>query len=145
MIEFRSLSETVLVSPQIAPADLERAKSAGVTLVVNNRPDGEADDQTPGADIEAACRSLGLDYASIPIDHSGFSNAQVEAMANALTGAEGNILAYCRSGTRSTLLWALAKARQGEAPQEIADAAARAGYDVSIIMDSIEQLASHAC
>lgn len=144
MSDFRALSETVLASPQIAPDDLAAAKAEGVTLVVNNRPDGEAEDQTPGTEIEAAARAAGLDYVAIPIGGSGFGEPQVQAMADALAEANGKVLAYCRSGTRSTLLWSLAQAQAGRDPEEIAAAAAAAGYDVTPVRPAIDMLAARA-
>lgn len=144
MSDFRRLTEHVLASPQIGVADLAEAKQLGVTLVVNNRPEGEAEDQTPGPDIEAAARAAGLDYRAIPITHAGFSEPQVQAMADALAGADGKVLAYCRSGTRSTLLWALAQSYKGENPDELADIAAAAGYDVAPIRPVMDALAARA-
>lgn len=144
MNDFRILSEIVLASPQITVEDIAAAKDQEVTLVINNRPDGEADDQPPGAEIEAAARAAGLDYVAIPIGGSGFGEAQVQAMAEALDKAEGKALAYCRSGTRSTLLWSLAQARAGRDPDEIASAAAEAGYDVAPVRPAIDMLAARA-
>jgi uncharacterized protein (TIGR01244 family) len=144
MSDFRRLSDTVLASPQIDLSDLAAAKAQGVTMVINNRPDGEAEGQIPGADIEAAARAVGLDYRAIPITHAGFSEAQVAAMAEALDRAGGKVLAYCRSGTRSTLLWALAEALQGEDPDALAKAAAAAGYDVAPVRPAIDALAAAA-
>ncbi|WP_305097388.1 TIGR01244 family sulfur transferase [Croceibacterium aestuarii] len=141
MSDFRTLSDSMLASPQITPSDLQDAKEQGVTLVVNNRPEGESPDQTPGAEIEAAARAAGLQYRAIPIDHSGFSLSQVAAMDEALTAAEGKVLAYCRSGTRSTFLWALAQARRGTAPAALVATASAAGYDISPIAGMLQQLA----
>lgn len=144
MTGFRRLSETVFASPQITPDDIAAAREAGVTLVINNRPDGEAEDQPPGARIEAAAREAGMDYRAIPVGGAGFGEPQVEAMAEALESAEGAVLAYCRSGTRSTLLWALAQARAGRDPEEIAAAAQAAGYDVAPVRPAIDMLAARA-
>ena len=144
MSDFRRLSETMLASPQLAVADVAAAKAAGVTLIVNNRPEGESDDQVPGAEIEAAARAAGIDYLAIPIGHSGFSQPQVAALADALARAEGAVLGYCRSGTRSTLLWALARASAGEDPETIAQAARQAGYDVSSVRPAMDMLAARA-
>ena len=116
MSDFRQLSETFLASPQVTAEDIAEAAALGVTLVVNNRPDGESPDQPPGAEIERAARAAGLDYLSIPIDQSGFSREQFEALAEALDRTDGKTLGYCRSGTRSTLLWALAQASRGAEP-----------------------------
>lgn len=127
---FRKLSDQVLASPQIVSADVATAAAQGVALIVNNRPEDESDDQTPGAEIEAAAKAAGLGYVAIPITHAGFSEAQVTAMAEALAGAKGPVLAYCRSGTRSTLLWALAEASRGADPDTLARQAAQAGYDI---------------
>jgi uncharacterized protein (TIGR01244 family) len=142
MSDFRMLSERFLASPQIAPGDIAEARDLGVTLVINNRPEGEAPDQTAGPDIAAAARAAGLDYRAIPVDHSGLSEAQVEEMADALAAAQGKVLAYCRSGTRSTFLWALASVSRGEDPEAIARVAAAAGYDVGPVRAAMEQLAA---
>ena len=144
MADFRQLSETMLASPQIQVADLESAAVQGVSLVINNRPDGEAPDEPQGAEIEAAARAAGMDYLAIPIGHSGFSEPQVEAMQQALAEASGKVLGYCRSGTRSTLLWSLAQARAGIDPDLIAASARNAGYDVSPVRAAMDMLASQA-
>ncbi|XUU61641.1 TIGR01244 family sulfur transferase [Erythrobacter sp. HA6-11] len=142
MSEFRSLSETMFASPQISPADLALAAEKGVTLVINNRPDGEAPDEPQGPEIEAAANTAGMQYLAIPIGHSGFSEPQVEAMQEALAANSGKTLAYCRSGTRSTFLWALAQARAGGNPDKIAAAANAAGYDVSPIQPALDMFSS---
>ena len=82
-----------------------------------------------------------MDYVAIPVTHSGFSEPQVVAMAKALEGADGPVLAYCRSGTRSTHLWALTRARAGDDVGEIVDAAAKAGYDLSGLRPMLDALA----
>lgn len=144
MSDFRTLSPTMLASPQIGPQDIAEARAAGVGLIINNRPDGESPDEPQGPEIEAAARAAGIDYLAIPITHAGFSLPQVEAMAAALETASGKVLGYCRSGTRSTLLWALAQASMGADPDAIAEAAARAGYDVAPVRPTIDMLAAQA-
>lgn len=140
MRDFRRLTENVLVSPQLALADIAAAADLGVTVIVNNRPDGEDPDAPQGDAIADAAAAAGLNYVAIPVGHSGFSEPQVDAMVLALEQAEGPILAYCRSGTRSTLLWALASAKLGEDPDTIARTAAAAGYDVGPIRSLIDML-----
>ena len=142
MSDFRPLTENILVSPQLALEDVAEAAAAGVALIVNNRPDGEEPSAPQGDEIASAAAAAGLNYVAIPIGHSGFSEPQVDAMIAAMEQAEGPILAYCRSGTRSTFLWALAAAKQGETPETIVRAAAQAGYDVSPIRAMIDMLAA---
>jgi uncharacterized protein (TIGR01244 family) len=142
--EFRKLTETISASPQIDLADVARAAADGVRLVINNRPEGESDDQTPGAEIEAAARAAGMDYVAIPVTHAGFSEGQVQAMAEALAGAQGPVLAYCRSGTRSTLLWALSEASRGKDLDQLARCAAGAGYDLAPVRPLMDMLASRS-
>jgi uncharacterized protein (TIGR01244 family) len=142
MADFRTLSDSVLASPQIALEDIDAAKSAGVTLIINNRPDGEDPSAPQGDDIASAAQKAGLDYVAIPIGHSGFSEVQVDQMIAALGNASGPVLAYCRSGTRSTLLWALAQAKGGAEPDDIARAAMAAGYDVSPVRPMLDMLAA---
>jgi uncharacterized protein (TIGR01244 family) len=139
---FRTIDDRVLVSPQIGPDEIVEAKDQGVTLVINNRPDGESPSEPQGDEIEAAARAAGLDYVAIPVGHGGFSQPQVDAMATALAEAEGKVLAYCRSGTRSTLLWSLARAKAGDAPQTLHEKANGAGYDLTPVAALIEMLAA---
>lgn len=139
---FRQITDTVFASPQITIAEVAEASAQGIKLIINNRPEGESDDQTPGDAIEAAAREAGIVYLAIPITHAGFSDAQVKAMAEALANANGPVLAYCRSGTRSVLLWALAEASKGANPTVIAAQAAKAGYDITPVRAVVDMLAA---
>lgn len=139
---FRKLDETTYVAGQIAPEDVAAARAEGITLIVNNRPEGEAPDQPAGAEIEAAARAVGLDYVAIPVTLAGLSAPQVEATGKALAGARGKTLAFCRSGTRSTLLWALARAHEGGDPEALRTAAAQAGYDVGPVRSLMDAFAA---
>lgn len=139
MNDFRKLDEQTWVSPQIGVDDIAQAKAMGVGLIVNNRPEGESDDQTPGDAIAAAAAAAGLDYVAIPITHSGFSGPQISVMGEVL-GRKVPILAYCRSGTRSTLLWALAEAQRGADPEALAQTAAAAGYSLDAIRPMMDMV-----
>ena len=141
---FRKLTDSIYASPQISLEDVAEAAAMGVKLIINNRPEGESDDQVPGAEIEAAARTAGIDYVAIPVTHAGFSEPQVAAMAKALDGAAGPVLAYCRSGTRSTLLWALSEASQGGDPDALTNMAAKAGYDVIPVRPLMDMLKARA-
>lgn len=142
MARFRKLSDDFYASPQVTPGEMSEAAAMGIALVVNNRPDGEAPDQPSGADIEAAARAAGMDYLAIPVGSAGFSEPQVERLQQAMAGASGPVLGFCRSGTRSTLLWSLARARSGEDPEGIADAAAAVGYDVAPVRPAMDMFAA---
>lgn len=139
---FRQLNDRIFASPQIGLAEVADAAAQGIGLIINNRPEGESDDQTPGPEIAAAAQAAGLGYVAIPVTQAGFSEGQVMAMAAALASTEAPILAYCRSGTRSTLLWALAEASNGCTPDELAATAAQAGYDVAPIRAMLDMLAA---
>ena len=141
---FRRLDNGIMVAPQISVEAVTAAAAQGVTLIINNRPEGESDDQIAGPDIAAAARDAGLDYVAIPITHAGFSRPQIDAMAAALAKADGVVLAYCRSGTRSTLLWALARAQSGDNADTLAEKAAAAGYDLTPVRAMMDMLAGRA-
>ena len=129
---FRQLDDHVLVSGQLAPEDVAEAASQGVTMIVNNRPDGEAPGQPAAAEIEAAARAAGLDYRHLPVA-GGLSPDLVEAMGEAIGASDGKVLAFCASGRRSAFLWALARAQAGDDAEEIVGKAAGAGYDLAPI------------
>lgn len=128
----KRLDERVFVAGQIRPEDLPAIKATGVTGLINNRPDGEEPGQPSAAEMATAAAAAGLTYRHIPMI-GGLSAALVQEMAEALAEAEGPLLAYCRSGTRSTYLWALAEAQRGANGEELMRKAAAAGYDLSPI------------
>jgi uncharacterized protein (TIGR01244 family) len=139
---FKILDEKVMVSAQLSLANIAEAKAQGVKLILNNRPDGEAPDEPQGAEIEAAARAAGMDYLAIPVGQGGFGQPQLDAMAMALETADGRVLAYCRSGTRSTLLWSLARAKLGDDPQTLHEKANAAGYDLAPVAALVDMLAA---
>jgi uncharacterized protein (TIGR01244 family) len=128
---FRDVSPNFAVSPQITADDVAAASADGFRLIINNRPDGEAADQSTGAEIEAAAKTAGLDYVHIPI--SGRPTAQqIQAENAVIEAARGPVLAYCRSGTRSIMTWAMGRLMSGAATRsELVSQAAFAGYDIS--------------
>lgn len=137
----KPLTDTIYVAPQIVVETVADAGALGVTLIVNNRPEGETADQVPGEAIEAAARAAGMAYVAIPVTHAGFAPWQIDALDKALAeNGDGKALCYCRSGTRSTLLWALARARAGDDPDEIAAIASAAGYDIAPIRQIMDAL-----
>lgn len=141
MSDFRTLSADYSVAPQISIEDVAEAKAAGFAMIVNNRPDGEEPAAPQGDDIAHAAAAEGMAYAAIPVGHAGFSHPQLDALETLLADATGPILAYCRSGTRSTHLWALTRARAGDDVDSIVEAAANAGYDLSGLRPMMDALA----
>jgi uncharacterized protein (TIGR01244 family) len=129
----RQLDDTTLVGGQITPRDVPELKAQGVTMLVNNRPDNEDDSQPVSAEFEAAAQAAGLDYRHIPIRY-GIGPSDVEAMRDAMHAAgDGKLLAFCRSGNRSTLAWALARAEDGTDPEELHRRASEAGFSLGPI------------
>ncbi len=141
MLTLRPLNDRFDVAPQIDPADVPAIKAAGYVAIVNNRPDDEESGQPTGDALRAAAEAAGLAYTAIPVTQAGLSHPQLDAMAAALTAADGPVLAYCRSGTRSCNLWALAAAKTGRAPHVLAAQAEAAGYDLSGIRPMLDALA----
>lgn len=141
-MDIRPLNESVAVSSQISPEDVSVLKERGYAAIVNNRPDDEEPGQPSGAEIRAAAEAAGLRYSDVPVTHAGFSHPQMDAMARALTEAGGPVLAYCRSGTRSCNLWALAAAKAGRNPELLVHQAGAAGYDLSAIRPTLDALAA---
>lgn len=144
MLSLRPLNDRFAVAPQIVPADLPAIAAAGYVAVINNRPEGEEPGQPTGDAIRAAAEAAGLAYHAIPVGHDGMGLAQLDATAAALTAADGPVLAYCRSGTRSCHLWALAAARSGRAPRLLIGQAGAAGYDLAPLGPTLAALADQA-
>lgn len=124
----RQLDDKTHVSGQIRPDEVAGLAELGITMLVNNRPDGEEPGQPLGTEIEEAARAAGIDYRSVPIIR-GIGPADAEAMREAIEATDGKMLAFCRSGTRSALAWALAKSDEGMARGEIEERLGSAGVD----------------
>ena len=131
MADFRKIDDSLLVSPQLSVEDIMAARDCGVGLIINNRPDGEEPGQPSGAAIEEATKAAGMEYVAIPIGHDGFSPDAVAKLSTVLENHEGRALAFCRSGTRSTFLWALSQAHAGTSFRPVQEKAAEAGYDIA--------------
>lgn len=129
-MEIKRIDERISVSPQIDVEDVARLKAAGFVAIINNRPDGEDPTQPPGAAVANAAAAAGLRYFAIPLGRDGVRDELIEATRQALDSVDGPVLAYCRSGTRSTTLWALSQAGR-EATEDVIGKAAGAGYDIS--------------
>ena len=135
----RPLTPTFAVAPQLSPDEVREAAAQGFTTLVNNRPDAEEVGQPTDAAIRAAAEAAGMAYVAVPIDATGPTPAKVDALAAAIEGSTGPVLAFCRSGTRSTFLWALARALAGEPADTLIEQAAAAGYDITPIRPILER------
>lgn len=124
-----SVARDFSVAPQISAADIAAAAARGVRTIINNRPDGEAPEEMQDAEARAAAKAAGVEYRAIPVTMP-IPLAAVDAFAAALRETPGPHLAYCRSGTRSITLWAMAQAKGGADPDALIQTAAAAGYDL---------------
>ena len=129
MPDIRTVTESFAVAPQIRPEDAA-VLARRFALLINNRPDGEVPDQPSSAEMEAAARAASLAYVHIPVAGAPGPDA-IAATRAALSSAEGPVLAFCRSGTRSIVAWGLAEAVAGRPMDELEALGARAGYDLA--------------
>ena len=134
----KQLSENVFVSPQIKPADISAYAAQGIEIIINNRPDNEMIGQPDSAEIEAACNAAGIDYIHIPMARQ-ISEDQVAKSQAAFSGAKGNVLAFCASGTRSTVLWCCAHVSE-LGVDSVLEAAENAGYNLGHIRPMLSSL-----
>jgi uncharacterized protein (TIGR01244 family) len=129
--ELVSLGPGLSVSGRLDGSDIEALARAGVRTIINNRPDGEDQGQLPAAEARRVAENHGLTYHHIPITGATLSRTDVDAFGAVLRNAPAPIVAHCRSGTRSTLLWALSRMREGADPLSLVAEAARHGIDIA--------------
>lgn len=145
MSEFKHVTPDFAVAGQLGTAEIAQAAAEGFRTIIANRPDGEAPGQPSVAEIKAAAEAAGLAFKAIPFSGLPPAPAVVMETAQALDEANGPVLAYCRSGTRSITAWALAKALVGShTPDEIIALAQKAGYDLSGARGALDTLAPKA-
>ncbi|MEL6640801.1 MAG: TIGR01244 family sulfur transferase [Pseudomonadota bacterium] len=139
-MDIRPICPTYAVSPQIQPDDCAAIAAAGFTTIICNRPDGEITPDICAATMEAAAKAAGLEFVILPITHQTMTQENVDAQRAAIDAASGPVLAYCASGTRSSIIWSLGQA--GDLPSdEIIAATAQAGYDLRGLHPQLEALA----
>ncbi|QRP64061.1 TIGR01244 family phosphatase [Rhodanobacter sp. FDAARGOS 1247] len=131
----RQLTEQLSVAPQIAAADMPAIVAQGFRSVVNNRPDGEEPGQPDNAGLEAAALAAGLEWRHIPVVSGKVNDDQVRSFSEAMAQLPGPVLAFCRSGTRCSALWALSS---DDTVDNILATTEAAGYDLSILRGWLE-------
>ncbi|MDU8913729.1 TIGR01244 family sulfur transferase [Aestuariicoccus sp. MJ-SS9] len=139
-MDMRQITPAYAVSPQIGVEDIPALKEAGIALVICNRPDAEVPPSHQSDAIGAAVTGAGIRYEVLPLTHQTMTHDNVAKQAELAAGAGGPVLAYCASGTRSSVVWALGQA--GEMPtDDILNAVARAGYDLGGLRPTLDALA----
>ena len=139
-MEIRQITPDYAVSPQIAPEDIGAIAAAGFTTILCNRPDAEVPPDLQTGAIRAALEARGLRFVENAFNAQTLSLDHVEAQGRAIDDAEGPVLAYCASGNRSSIVWALSQAGRQPADALIA-AGARHGYQLEGLRPQIEALA----
>lgn len=136
----RQITSTYFVSPQLDPSEFPAIAAAGVTTIIDNRPDAEIPPSHQSDAMRKAAEDAGLKFVEMPLTHQTFTPDRIAAQRDAIEQSDGPCLAYCASGTRSTIAWALGQA--GRMPtDDIIAAAASAGYDLENIRPTLEAAA----
>ncbi|GHD46752.1 sulfide:quinone oxidoreductase [Marinobacter persicus] len=142
-MEIRKIDENISVAPQIAVEDVAEIARLGFKTLVANRPDREEPGQPSMADIEAEAKANGLNWVYMPVESGNITDQDVDNFAPMIRDAEKPVFAFCRSGTRCTILWALSSAREHQ-PEELLPKARNAGYDISGLVPRMMQQAKHS-
>ena len=140
-MDIRPLSPTFAVSPQIGVEDIPAIVAAGYTTIICNRPDAEVPPSHQARAIGDAAKAAGLKFVVQPVTHQGLNMEMIADQKASMDAADGPILAYCASGTRSSIVWSFAQA--GEMPtQDIIAATSAAGYDLGGMGPQIDAIAN---
>ncbi|MEM1273671.1 MAG: TIGR01244 family sulfur transferase [Pseudomonadota bacterium] len=136
-MDLRWIVDGYAVAPQLTPSDMSTLAAQGVKTVICNRPDSEVPPDLQAAEVQKAAELAGLVYIYNPVVGFGMSPDAIDEQADAIDSSDGPVVAYCASGMRSALMWALAKA--GTAPaEEILAKVAAAGYRMDHLVGQIE-------
>ncbi len=124
------LTDRVSVSAQITPQDVAEIAAAGYKVLINNRPDGEEVGQPSSAEIAAAAEAAGLEYHYMPVTAGSFPGPDFDAMTDVLDDDDHPVLAFCRTGTRSTNVWVAG--REDATREQAIAVAGRLSYDLDM-------------
>ena len=138
-MDLHKLTDDLTVTGQIDPAEIPLLAAQGIRSIICNRPDGEVPGQPPFTTVEEAATASGIKAVYLPVVSSAISEDDAASFREALEELPKPVLAYCRSGTRSSVLWALSEA--GKRPiEDILSQAAQAGYDLSPLRPRLEKM-----
>lgn len=140
-MDIRPLTDAYAVAPQIAPDEVAAIRAAGYTTLINNRPDAEIPPALQSAAMRAAAEAAGLVFVDNPVIGGAISDANAAAQGAAIAAAAGPVLAYCASGNRSSIVWALSQAGR-VATDDLVATAARWGYNLEPFRARIEAAAA---
>ncbi len=140
-MDIRPLTPTYAVSPQILPEHCQAIADAGFTTIICNRPDAEIPGDICASVMEATAKAAGLDFVILPITHHTLNAENIAEQRAAIDASDGPVLAYCASGTRSSIIWALGQAGDIKS-DDIVAATAKAGYDLRGLLPQLETLAA---
>lgn len=138
-MEIKQVAEGFAVSAQVTAEDVKALAEEGFRSLLCNRPDGEAPDQPTVAEIQAAAEQHGLAFRHVPVISGKLTPADIAAFSSALDEMDRPLMAYCRTGTRSIQLWALAEGIRGLPANEILAAGKQAGYDLEPVVDWLRE------
>ncbi|MEM6741167.1 MAG: TIGR01244 family sulfur transferase [Pseudomonadota bacterium] len=138
-MHIRPLTERYAVSPQISAEDIAAAQAAGYTTILCNRPDAEVSPDLQAAEVRTAAEAVGMHFVENPIAHGGMDADMVALQAKTIAEAPGPVLAYCASGTRSTVIWLFGAAAETD-PDTLLAAAAKQGYALDTLRPQLEAI-----
>ncbi len=142
-MDLRQITPDYFVAPQIDPTNMADIAAAGITTIICNRPDAEVPPSHRAAAVQIAAQAAGLDFVLLPLTHQTMTPDNIALHADAIAASKGPVLAYCASGTRSTIAWALGQAGQRDA-DDIITAARAGGYDIEGMRPTLDQIAAQA-
>ena len=140
-MDIRPLDKALSASPQITPQDLPAIAAQGFRSVISNRPDGEEPGQPTADALRQAAEAAGLAFAHVPVVSGAISDQDVADFREALADLPKPVFGFCRTGTRTTTLWALANPN-AETPDHLISRASSAGYDLGALRPRVEGVAS---
>lgn len=140
-MDIRPLTPNYAVSPQISPEDLPLIAEAGFSTVICNRPDAENPPDWHAAEMAEAAAAAGLQFHNLPLTHQTMTPENVARQRDLINAASGPVLAYCASGTRSSVIWSLGQAGHLSTDQILA-ATAQAGYQLDQLRPALDAMAA---
>lgn len=138
-MSFGQLSPKLFVSPQVGRAEIEAAAAQGIRTLICNRPEGEEPGQPSTEQLRQWAAEAGIEhFIHQPVVAPQIQLNDAKTFAEAVAQSHSPVLAFCRTGTRSSILWALAEAAAGADPQQLLQTAAAAGIDLSTALPRLE-------
>jgi len=138
MQDYKAITPQFSVAGALVPGDIAKFAKMGFKTIVGNLPDDEVKNAFTSAMAKTEALAFGLRYIHMPANGATVTDLNViNQFANVLADADQPVIAHCRTGTRSAILYGLVAARTTQ-PATVLKQLDDIGFDLDFLEEEFD-------